>query len=128
MRILIIITLSCLTSSGTFAQNSLEKEFALTDSTFVKTYSLEVAKGMKQFSCRAKGRIEAGEVYFKILDPEGKQESILGLMADTPDDNGSNIANGIMTDSFSGPLPGKWTAVLEVKSARGIFDFDIHVE
>ncbi len=117
-----------LSSVYVHSQKGLEMEFQLNDSTFIKTIPLTILKGTTRINCRASGKISLGEIYFRILDPEGKEEGGLGLMADMTDDIKNNIADGIMTDSFNKPYPGKWTIVLKSEHASGIFNFTIQLE
>lgn len=106
------------------AQSPIEKSIPLRDSSMVRTVAFEIGGVVQTIHCSVKSYLSAGELSFKMVDPEGKTEGSFWL--DTITDGKNQPGSGRMTHEVQAPLAGTWKLQIRATHATGNLNYSIH--
>jgi hypothetical protein len=110
-------------ANGLVAQTS--GTFQLKDSSFTKTFMIEVRQDSGPLKCYSESNLSKGSIEIRLFNPEGKSEGGYSLSTSKKESGQIEPAYGKIENTVEKPIAGLWKLIVKAENATGKLKYEV---
>ena len=123
MKKLILMIGVLVVALGLEAQTS--GTFQLKDSSFTKTFMVEVRQDSGPLKCYSESNLSKGSIEIRLFNPDGKPEGGYSLSTSKKESGQIEPAYGKIENKVEKPIAGSWKLVVIAENATGKLKYEV---